>query len=185
VIDVWIDSVRMHQRAVEGAITVLQSQRDPAVTLLANAIHRGNKVLLCGNGGSAADAMHLAAEFVGRYQLDRRAYPALAFSADPAVLTAVGNDYGFETVFARQVKAHGMPGDVLIALSTSGKSKNVLEAIIAAKYLGLGTIGISGATPLHCDIDIAIPSTTTARIQEVTILVGHLLVEGVEERLPA
>lgn len=180
----WIQSIADHQNAVENTIAVLEAQRDPAVTMLSTALFEGKKILFCGNGGSACDAMHLAAELVGRYFLDRRAFPAIALVADSAILTALGNDYHFEKVFARQVHAYGEPGDVLVALSTSGKSKNVLEAIVAAKYLGLRTLGISGMTALGCDVDIAIPSTNTARIQEVTILVGHLLIEGLEERLP-
>lgn len=180
----WIRSLRDHQDVIGYVAGVLEAQRDPAVTMLATALFDGNKILLCGNGGSACDAMHLAAELVGRFFLDRRAYPAIALVADSAILTALGNDYNFEKIFARQVHAYGEPGDVLIALSTSGRSKNVLEAIVAAKFLGLRTLGISGATQLGCDVDIAIPSTNTARIQEATILVGHLLIEGLEERLP-
>jgi D-sedoheptulose 7-phosphate isomerase len=179
-----MDSVIEHGNTVQRLLAVLEAQRDPAVTMLTTALFEGRKVLFCGNGGSACDAMHLAAELVGRFFLDRRPYPALALSADSAILTALGNDYTFDKVFARQVHAYGEPGDVLVALSTSGRSKNVLEAIVAAKFLGLRTLGISGVTPLGCDVDIAIPSNNTARIQEATILVGHLLIEGLEERLP-
>lgn len=180
----WLQSVADHQNAIHGAICALEVAHDPAVTMLATALFDNRKVLLCGNGGSACDAQHLAAELVGRFYLDRRAYPAIALGADPAILTALGNDYGFEKVFARQVQAYGEAGDVLIALSTSGKSKNVLEAIVQAKRQGLRTLGISGTRTLGCDVDIAIPSANTARIQEVTILIGHLLIEGIEARLP-
>lgn len=180
----WIRSLDAHLDACANLVAVLQSQWDPAVTMLAEALFEGHKVLLCGNGGSAADATHLAAELVGRFYLDRRAYPAIALSSDPATVTAISNDYGFHRVFARQVEAHGTPGDVLIALSTSGKSKNVVEAILAAKHRGMKTLGISGRPGMGCDVDIAIPATTTARIQELTILTGHLLIEGLEERLP-
>lgn len=180
----WIGSVDAHVHTVMELIAVLQSQWDPAVNMLATALFEGRKILLCGNGGSACDAMHLAAELVGRFYLDRKAYPAIALAGDSAILTALGNDYSFEKIFARQVHAYGQPGDVLIALSTSGKSKNVLEAIVAAKFLGLRTLGISGSKTLGCDVDIAIPCTNTARIQELSILVGHLLIEGLEERLP-
>lgn len=180
----WVGSVDAHLDVIARLIAVLQAQLDPAITTLATALFEGRKILLCGNGGSACDAMHLAAELVGRFYLDRKAYPAIALVGDPAILTALGNDYNFEKIFARQVHAYGEPGDVLIALSTSGKSKNVLEAIVAAKFLGLRTLGISGPRTLGCDVDIAIPSHNTARIQEATILVGHLLIEGLEERLP-
>jgi D-sedoheptulose 7-phosphate isomerase len=180
----WISSLEAHLDACAKLVAVLQAQWDPAVTMLSTALFAGQKVLLCGNGGSASDASHLAAELVGRFYLDRKAYPAIALSSDPATVTAISNDYGFHKVFARQVEAHGEPGDVLIALSTSGKSKNVLEAILTAKRIGMPTLGISGRPGMGCDVDIAIPSTTTARIQELTILCGHLLIEGLEERLP-
>lgn len=180
----WIESIAAHQNAVQDTLAVLQSQLDPAITMLALALADGKKILLCGNGGSATDASHLAAELVGRFFLDRRPYPAIALSSDPAIVTAISNDYGYAKVFARQVEAYGEAGDVLIAFSTSGKSKNVIEAIVAAKFRGMPTLGLSGRSGLSCDVDIAIPSTTTARIQEISILVGHLIIEGLEERLP-
>lgn len=173
-----------HLEALDETRTVLASQLDPAITLLAEALAAGKKILLCGNGGSATDAMHIAAEFVVRFVTDRKAHPAIALSADNAILTACANDYGYEHVFRRQVEAYGQSGDVLIAISTSGKSRNVLEAIATAKHQGLGTIGLSGSTRLNCDVDIAVPSIVTARIQEMHILIGHLLVQGVEGRLP-
>lgn len=180
----WQDSLREHADAQHALGAVLDSQLDPAITMLQIAILAGNKIMLCGNGGSAAEAQHIAAELVGRFHLDRRAYSAIALSADTSILTAIGNDYGYNRVFARQVQAHGKPGDVLMALSTSGRSKNVIEAIIAAKFIGMPTLGISGRLGLDCDVDICIPSTTTARIQELSLLCGHLIIEGLEQRLP-
>lgn len=180
----WERSFQLHGDVFMMLGAVLESQLDPAVTMLAIALTEGHKILLCGNGGSACDAMHLAAELVVRFVADRKAYPAIALSADPAVLTAAGNDYGYEHVFDRQVQALGEAGDVLIAFSTSGLSKNVLEAIRTAKFLGMPTLGICGKKPLGCDVDICIPSNTTARIQELSILCGHLIVEQLEERLP-
>lgn len=180
----WYASVNYHRDAIDRLVTVLDSQLDPAVTMLAIALTDSHKILLCGNGGSACDAMHLAAELVVRFVADRKAYPAIALSADPAVLTAAGNDYGYEHVFSRQVQALGEAGDVLIAFSTSGLSKNVLEAIRTAKFQGMPTLGICGKKPLGCDVDICIPSNTTARIQELSILTGHLIIEQLEERLP-
>lgn len=178
------DSVHQHRSVLEGLQAVLASQLDPAITMLAHAIAEDKKVLLCGNGGSATDAMHIAAEFVVRFVTDRKAHPAIALSADNAILTACANDYGYEKVFRRQVEALGRSGDVLIAISTSGKSRNVLEAIATAKHQGLGTIGLSGKQGLNCDVDIAVPSSVTARIQEMHILIGHLLIEGLEARMP-
>ena len=180
----WIASYADHRHAFENLAGVLASQWDPAVTMLEVALKEGHKILFCGNGGSACDASHLATELVVRFMNERKPYPAISLAADTAVLTATGNDYNFTQVFARQVKAHGQAGDVLVALSTSGKSRNVLEAVIAAKFLGMPTLGISGINNMGCDVDIAIPSTNTARIQELTILVGHLIIEGLEDRLP-
>lgn len=180
----WLTGLNEHNRVWQGLGAVLASTWDPAVTMLELALKEGHKILFCGNGGSACDASHLAAELVVRFVNERRAYPAISLSGDPAILTACGNDYSFAQVFARQLKAYGVAGDVLVALSTSGRSKNVLEAIIAAKFLGMPTLGISGVNNLGCDVDIAIPSTNTARIQEMTILAGHLIIEGLEERLP-
>lgn len=180
----WQTSMVEHAALVERMDLVLAHQLDPAISMLERALVSGNKILLCGNGGSATDAMHLAAELVVRFVMDRKAYPAIALTADSAVLTACGNDYGYERVFSRQVEALGEVGDVLIAFSTSGKSKNVLEAIRRAKFQGMPTLGIAGKAGLGCDVDIAIPSTVTARIQEVTLLCGHLIIEGLEERLP-
>lgn len=180
----WEASLLDHADTVHRLGGVLASQLDPAVSMLEFALKAGNKILLCGNGGSASDAMHLAAELVVRFVNDRKAYPAIALVADPAILTACGNDYGYQRIFSRQIEAYGEAGDVLIAFSTSAKSKNVLEAVARAKFQGMPTLGVSGKTGLGCDVDIAIPSTVTARIQEATILVGHLIIEGLEERLP-
>ena len=179
-----IRSLEEHVDTCLALYGVLDAVFDPAVTMLAQALVADQKILFCGNGGSASDAMHIAAELVVRFVGDRRAYPAVALTADSATLTAAGNDYGYERVFQRQVEALGRPGDVLVALSTSGKSRNVLEAIITAKHRGLKTLGLSGQKPLGCDVDIAVPSSVTARIQEAHILIGHLLIEGLEERLP-
>lgn len=174
-----------HRTLLLGLESLLAVQLDPAISLLSYALAEGHKILFCGNGGSACDSMHLSTELVVRFAADRKAYPAIALSADSAVLTACGNDYGFTRIFSRQVRAHGQPGDVLVAISTSGKSANVLEAIAVAKSMGLGTLGLSGATRLNCDVDIAVPGTDTARLQEMHILVGHLLIDGIERRLPA
>lgn len=164
---------------------VLAATLDPAVTMLAEALIEDKKVLFCGNGGSAAMANHLAAELVVRFVADRRAHPGMSLAADNAVLTAAGNDFGYDRVFSRQVDAYGRTGDVLVALSTSGKSRNVLEAIAWAKHRGLRTLGLCGPTPMACDVDICVPSTVTARVQECHLLIGHLLIEGLEARVPA
>ena len=148
------------------------------------ALSEGHKVLFCGNGGSAADSQHLAAEFVGRFQKERKGLPAIALTVDTSILTAVANDYGYDTVFARQVQALGVPGDVLIGISTSGNSKNVLLAIKEAKAKGIICIGMTaeggGKMANACDICLAVPAKVTARAQEMHILLGHILCELVD-----
>lgn len=158
-----------------------------AAALVADALRAGGKVLLCGNGGSAADATHIAGELVGRFLLDRRPLPAIALGDSVSALTAIANDFGYDEVFARQVRALGAPGDVLIALSTSGASANVLAAVAAARERGLRTIGMSGAdrSALAGAVDLCLraPASDTARVQEAHMLVGHLLCELVEAEL--
>lgn len=158
-----------------------------AARLVADALGRGNKVMFCGNGGSAADSQHLAAELVGRYRRNRPGWPALALTVDTSALTAIGNDFGFEEVFSRQVAALGRPGDVLIAISTSGRSPNVLRAVETARTLGLKTVGFAGRDggPLAALVDVAlvVPSDDTARVQECHITLGHILCDLVEEAL--
>lgn len=158
-----------------------------ATQLVYSSIRSGRKVLLFGNGGSAADAQHIAAEFVGRFVRERDPLPAMALTANSSTLTAVANDYGFERVFARQVWAFGLPGDVAIAISTSGKSPNVLEGVKTARDRGLKIIGLTGADGFQLaelvDVAVIVPSTVTARIQECHIALGHVLCEAVEALL--
>lgn len=147
-------------------------------------LHGGGKILLMGNGGSAADSQHIAAEIVGRYKKERRGMPAIALTTDTSIITSVGNDYGFNHIFSRQVEAHCNPGDVVIGISTSGSSANVVAGIEAAKAAGAYTLGMTGAkagklTEL-CDLVLAMPSTDTPRIQEAHILVGHILCDLIE-----
>ena len=147
----------------------------------------GGKVLIFGNGGSAADAQHIAAELAGKYYMDRKPLPAEALTVNTSVLTAIGNDYGFEKIFARQIEALGNPGDIAIGISTSGNSPNVIEGIRAAKKKGMITIGLTGADggQLKNEVDycICVPSKDTPRIQEVHILIGHIWCELIERAL--
>ncbi|EHJ47396.1 sugar isomerase (SIS) [Solidesulfovibrio carbinoliphilus subsp. oakridgensis] len=151
---------------------------DTVARTMAVALARGGKILFCGNGGSAADAQHLAAEFVNRFELERPPLPALALTTDSSILTAIGNDYGFDLIFAKQVQALGQPGDVVVGLSTSGNSPNVLAALAAAREKGCATVGLAGRNgaivPL-CDMALLVPHDRTAFIQEVHIAIGHLL----------
>jgi D-sedoheptulose 7-phosphate isomerase len=156
-------------------------------TLMVTAFREGRKVLLFGNGGSATDAAHIAAEFVGRYKRERKPLPAIALATDIAAITCIANDYGFDELFARQVRAHGQKGDIAIGISTSGNSPNVLKGIEAARECGLITIAWSGGTGGKLaglvDHPFVVPSTVTARIQESHITLGHVLCELVEETL--
>ncbi|HNX18843.1 MAG TPA: D-sedoheptulose 7-phosphate isomerase [Acidobacteriota bacterium] len=158
-----------------------------AADLLVRAFQSGHRVFFFGNGGSAADAQHLAAEFVGRFQHDRPGLPALALTTDTSALTAIGNDYGYESVFARQIEALGQKEDVAVAISTSGRSPNIREGILAARNRGLTTIGLlggdGGTAKEMVDLALVVDGRKTARVQEVHILVGHLLCEAVETAL--
>lgn len=157
--------------------------------IVSEVLQKGNTVLFCGNGGSSCDASHIAAELVVRYKSgnERKALPALSLSADSAVLTACGNDYGYEEIFSRQVAAFGKKGDLLVGISTSGNSKNVIAAIEKAKSLSLKTIGFlggdGGKMKNMSDLDLIVPSKETARIQESHILIGHILCSIVEYEL--
>ena len=158
-----------------------------AIDACVQSLQKGGKLMLCGNGGSAADSQHLAAEFTGRFIKDRPPIAAVALSTDTSALTCIGNDYSFNEIFARQVQALGKAGDCLIAISTSGNSGNVLAAVAAAKSLGISTIGLlgrdGGKLKAQCDIAIVVPSQVTARIQEAHILIGHSLCGAVELKL--
>jgi len=155
--------------------------------LLVTVFREGRKVLLFGNGGSATDAAHIAAEFVGRYKRERHPLPALALATDIAAITCIANDYGYDELFARQVRAHGQKGDVVIAISTSGNSANVLKGVEAAKACGLTTVAWTGGTggklAAMVDFSFVVPSESTARIQESHITLGHVLCELTEEQL--
>ena len=155
--------------------------------VVVNAIRQSNKVLLFGNGGSAADAQHIAAEFVGRFAFDRPALAALALSVNTSCITAIGNDFGFDRVFSRQIEALGRAGDVAIAISTSGNSLNVLRGLSVAKAMGLHTIALTGCLggKVRNEVDhcICVPSNVTPRIQECHMLIGHIISELVEETI--
>ncbi len=156
-------------------------------SLLSGALKAGNKVLFCGNGGSAADSQHIAAELVGRFCKERAALPAIALTTDSSILTCLGNDYGYEHVFRRQVEALGQSGDVLVGITTSGNSANVLAAVVAARAKGMKTVaftGHGGGKIVSCvDLALVIPSDNTQRIQESHIMVGHIVCSIIETTL--
>jgi D-sedoheptulose 7-phosphate isomerase len=182
VLNAFADSATVKQQfARDHADRIVQVAK-----LLGSAFREGRKVLLFGNGGSATDAAHIAAEFVGRYKRERAPLPAIALATDIAAITCIANDYGYDELFARQVRAHGQKGDIAIAISTSGNSPNVLRGVAAARDGGLVTVawtgGSGGKLAGLVDYPFVVPSTVTARIQESHITLGHVLCELVEEQ---
>jgi D-sedoheptulose 7-phosphate isomerase len=183
--EVFADHAAVTARAALELPPVLER----ALSAMYGCLRAGGKILTCGNGGSAADAQHLSAELVGRFREERRALPAIALTADTALLTALGNDYGYERVFARQIEALAQPLDVLMAFSTSGNSPNVVQAAQAARRTGCAVVAFTGARggelAAHADVHLKAPSTTVARIQEVHTLCIHVLCESLDALIRA
>lgn len=183
--DVVSRSLNQHQRVFEQIVADLKPTIAECAQILIDTVQSGKKVLICGNGGSAADAQHIAAEFVGRYETERVALPAIALTTDTSALTALANDYDFERIFARQVDALAAKGDCLIAISTSGNSRNVIAAVMSARNRGCKIIGMTGANGKKLaslsDACILVPSDRTARIQEAHITIAHIWCELVDE----
>jgi D-sedoheptulose 7-phosphate isomerase len=178
------DNAIAEHLAVIGQLRAQRPTLERIAAALTRAILSGNKILWCGNGGSAADSQHMAAEFVGRFRRERRGLPSIALTTDTSALTSIGNDYGFEKIFSRQVEAHCGEGDVLVGISTSGNSSNVCRALECARSLGAYTVAFTGegggAMAALADATLCIPSRDTARIQEGHILCGHMLCDWVE-----
>jgi D-sedoheptulose 7-phosphate isomerase len=180
------EQLEIAKRLMEEEETLETVER--VAQLITDAYRKGLKLLICGNGGSAADSQHIATELVSKFLVDRKALDAEALSVNTSTLTAIGNDYNFDTVFARQIEAKGKMGDVLLAISTSGNSRNVIEAIKAAKNVGMITVGLTGNNQdsriyKEADHCIGVPSTSTPRIQEAHILIGHMICEYIELQL--
>ncbi len=175
------ESISVHKELM-NSVNAIES----AAKMLLKAYGRGRKMVIFGNGGSAADAQHIAAELVGRFKMERKALPALALTVNTSILTAISNDYSYDMAFARQVEASCVEGDVAIGISTSGKSRNVIKALETARGMGVGTIGMTGRNGFPdgvADLQIRVPSTSTQRIQECHILIGHILSGLVESGL--
>ncbi len=172
---------------VARALPKIASAVSSAIDMISSSLAAGGQLLIAGNGGSAADAQHIAAELTGRFLRERRPLRAIALHANTSALTAIGNDYGYEHVFARELSAHARPGDILLAISTSGNSKNILRAIEVARKLNVIVIGLTGESGGQmrpaCDLCLCVPSNMTARIQEMHITIGHTICEILEERL--
>jgi D-sedoheptulose 7-phosphate isomerase len=183
-----IDSINFHKDTLERLaskdyISIIKK----ITTLFISTLKNNGKIIFMGNGGSAADAQHLVAELVGRFKKERKSLPAIALTVNTSILTAIGNDFGFDEIFTRQIEAIGTPKDLLVGISTSGKSKNVIEAVKKAKELGITTVGFlggdGGLLKEIVDIALVVPSYDTPRIQEMHILVGHIICELVEDNL--
>jgi len=179
-----LEELNRHQQTIERVIASLIPDIEKGCQMVTNVLAAGGKVLLAGNGGSAADAQHIAAELSGRYVKERKALPGIALTVDTSAMTAISNDYGFDHVFSRQLEAYARPGDLFIAISTSGNSKNILHSLRTAKELGCITLGLSGRDGGEmnslCDLNIVVPDETTARIQEMHILIGHIFCNAVD-----
>lgn len=186
-IDVINSEFNAHLETIQKVIEVSGADLQKASKLAVDTLKNGNKILICGNGGSAADAQHIAAELTGRYKTERRGLPGIALTTDTSALTAIGNDYGYDRVFDRQVEALANDDDLLIGISTSGNSKNIVSALKLAQEMGCKTIGFSGrdggAMNDVCDVNLVVPSNNTPRIQEMHILFGHTICQIIDNEL--
>ena len=180
-----IEELRAHQIIIQKVIDLIIPDIEAGCDLFTATIKNGNKILLAGNGGSAADAQHIAAELSGRFVKERKALPGIALTTDTSALTSIANDYGYEHVFSRQLEALAQPGDLFVGISTSGNSQVVLNAFESAKKIGCKTLGLSGRDGGKmnglCDLNIIVPADVTARIQEIHILIGHILCKAVDD----
>jgi D-sedoheptulose 7-phosphate isomerase len=183
IIDIFRENDRLKDQFLASNLDALQE----TINALARVLGRGHKIFLFGNGGSAADAQHIAAEFVNRYMIDRPPLPALALTTDSSVLTSISNDFGYEEIFEKQIKALGKEGDAAVGISTSGKSPNVMRALKTARQMGLVTVGMGGPadSPMKADCHhfLAVHGGPTPRIQEVHIIIGHIIVELIDQIL--
>ena len=182
ILNILDESLKVKEKCIRDSLDIISKSAD----ILAGCLSAGNKILLFGNGGSAADAQHIAAEFINRFQMERRPLAAIALTTDTSVLTSIGNDYHFDEIFIKQVQALGRENDVAVGISTSGNSKNVNKALSAAKDIGIYTIGLTGRGGKLAgiaDLVFTVESDTTARIQETHITIGHILCDLVERIL--
>ncbi len=178
------NELRSHLEVIQRVSNELQNHIYTACVLATDTLSNGNKIIIFGNGGSAADAQHFAAEIVGRYKVDRRGLPAISLATDTSALTAIANDFGYKNIFSRQVEALAHEGDLLVGISTSGNSKNVIKALKKGKNIGCRTIGLSGgdggSMSEFCDLNIIIPSSNTPRVQEMHILIIHTICQAID-----
>ena len=179
------NEMQEHKETIDKVIETLPQEVETACKIAVDTINAGNKILLCGNGGSAADAQHVAAELIGRYKKERRGLAAIALTTDTSALTAIANDYAYEDIFSRQIEGLAKSGDMIIGISTTGNSDNVIRAFEMGRKLGCKTVGLSGKDggmfTGKCDLNIVVPSDTTARIQEMHILIGHMICQSIDD----
>jgi D-sedoheptulose 7-phosphate isomerase len=175
-----------HKETIEKVIEQLQPEIEKACSLCVSTIKNGNKILFFGNGGSAADAQHLAAELSGRFKKERKGLPGIALTTDTSAITAIGNDYEYDYIFERQVEALAGKGDLLIGISSTGNSENVIRAFSMGRTIGCKTLGLSGKgggkMNGNCDLNIVVPAFVTARVQEMHILIGHILCQAIDDQ---
>ncbi|MFH1645793.1 MAG: D-sedoheptulose 7-phosphate isomerase [Candidatus Omnitrophota bacterium] len=185
--DIVKDIIKESIKVKESVQKMLSSDIKTVSGMIANSLKKNGKVILFGNGGSAADSQHIAAEFVGRFKLERQALPSIALTTNSSVLTSIANDYGYDETFSRQIEGLASKDDIVIAISTSGNARNVIMGVLEAKKLGIKTIALTGSgggeLATISDIALVVPSSNTARIQEAHILIGHIICEIVEEKL--
>lgn len=179
------NELKAHKETIDKTIEVMIPSIEEASKLVSQTLLNGHKILLCGNGGSAADAQHIAAELSGRYKTERKGLPGIALTTDTSALTAIANDYGYDRIFDRQVEALAKEGDLLIGISTSGNSANVISALKRAQEMGCTTLGMSGRDGGMmnevCTVNLVVPSSDTPRIQEMHILIGHIICQAVDD----
>ena len=182
--DTILKSIHAHKTLIAELEETLLLDIERCAQIMIDTINAGNTIYWCGNGGSAADAQHIAAEFTGRYKVERRGLPAIALTTDTSALTAIGNDYGYDRVFERQVESLANPGDLLIGISSTGNSDNVIKAFKKAKEIGCKTVGLSGKGGGNfndnCDLNVVVPSEDTPRVQEMHILIGHTICQIID-----
>ena len=181
-----LEELESHLSIVNSVINSMENKLNEASNIILQTLKNGNKILICGNGGSAADAQHIASELTGRYKTNRKALPCIALTTDTSALTSIGNDFGYEKVFSRQVEALANKGDLFIGISTSGNSQNIITALQTAKALGCDTLGLSGnnggGMNEFCDLNLIVPSFDTPRIQEMHILFGHIFCQLIDDK---
>ena len=181
----FIDTIKIKEKLLRD--TAILNNISEVCKIFINTFTTGGKIIIAGNGGSAADAQHIAGEFVGRFYFDRPGLPSMALTTDTSILTAIGNDYGFQKIFSRQLKTYGVKGDIFLGISTSGNSKNIIEALNTSKDMNIHTVGLTGneggCMKELCDICIIVPSSDTPRIQECHILIAHAICAIVEQEI--